>query len=199
MDRSGKASLRYALLLAGVALVLWLAFRDEVMGPVLVFWRIEIAKATLALIHWAGMEATREASTIYHPSGFAYQISRGCTGFVPAALLAAAISAYPASARRKLTGLALGIPLLLSINLARLVHLYYLGVHQPQWFHAAHRVAWEGVIILAVVSVWVAWATWADRGARRRLALGADRPHEAYGNHVPMEGVATDTVHVGVR
>ncbi|MBI2615064.1 MAG: hypothetical protein HYW52_05210, partial [Gemmatimonadetes bacterium] len=81
---------RYALVLAAAAIVLWLGFSEEVLGSALVFWRIEVAKAVVALIHLAGMEATREASAIYHPGGFAYEISRGCTGFVPAALLATA-------------------------------------------------------------------------------------------------------------
>jgi exosortase H (IPTLxxWG-CTERM-specific) len=154
------------LVLAVAGLVLWLGFRDEVLGPVLVLWRIEVAKATEALIHWAGMEATREASALYHPGGFAYQISRGCTGFVPAALLTAAVAAYPAAGRRKLVGLLLGVPALLAVNLARLVHLYYLGVHQPRWFEVAHRVVWEGIIVLAVLALWVAWTMWADRAKR---------------------------------
>lgn len=174
MARPTKASLRYALVLAVVAVVLWLVFRDEVMGAVLVFWRIGVAKATLALIHWAGMEATREASAIYHPSGFAYEISRGCTGFVPAALLATAVAAYPATGRRKLAGLLLGVPLLLGVNLTRLVHLYYLGVHQPQWFETAHRVVWEGIIVLTVLGLWLAWTMWADRGSGRYRTNDAD-------------------------
>lgn len=161
-----KWGVRYALVLVVVAAVLWLGFRDEVLGVVLVLWRIEVAKATLTLIHWAGIEATRDASVIYHPGGFAYEISRGCTGFVPAALLATAVATYPAAGRRKLAGLLLGVPLLLGVNLARLMHLYYLGVHQPQWFEIAHRVVWEGIIVLAVLGLWLAWTMWADRAKR---------------------------------
>jgi exosortase H (IPTLxxWG-CTERM-specific) len=159
-------NLRYALLLAAVAALLWLAFRDEVMGAVLQPLRALIAQVTLGLIHGVGMQATREASAIYHPGGFAYEISRGCTGFVPAAMLGVSIAAYPAERRHKGVGLALGIPVLLGINLVRLVHLFYLGVHQSEWFHAAHTVVWEGLIILAVVGLWLGWAAWVDRGVR---------------------------------
>lgn len=162
---------RVALVLALAGLLLWLGFRDEVLGPLLVLWRVEVAKAVLGLIHWAGMEATREATAIYHPGGFAYEISRGCTGFVPTALLATAISAYPAAGRAKLVGLVLGLPLLLAVNLARLVHLYYVGVRQPHWFETTHQVLWEILIIVAVVGIWLAWAAWADRRARRRARI----------------------------
>jgi exosortase/archaeosortase family protein len=173
--RHARLNARYALGLAAVAVLLWLAFRDEVMGPVLEPLRTLIAQATLELIHGVGMEATRHASAIYHPGGFAYEISRGCTGFVPAAMLAAAISGYPARRRGKVAGLALGIPALLGINLGRLVHLFYVGVHQPEWFDVAHKVAWEGLIILAVVGFWLGWATWVDRGVRTPASGSTER------------------------
>lgn len=34
------------------------------------------------------------------------------------------------------------------------------------WFHAAHTVGWEAIIVLAVVGLWLAWAAWVDRAAR---------------------------------
>lgn len=154
---------RYALVLTAAALALWLGFREEALGPVLAVWRVAVARATLVLIHWGGMEAVRDAAVIAHPGGFAYEISRGCTGFVPAALLATAIAAYPAAAGwKKLAGVALGVPLSLAVNLARLVHLYYLGVYRPQWFGVAHQIVWEGITVLATLALWVAWARWAD-------------------------------------
>lgn len=166
-----KVGLRYAVVLPVVAVALWLGFRDEGLGSVLVSWRVQVARAVLALIHSMGMEAVREGSALYHPAGFAYEISRGCTGFVPAALLATSIAAYPAAARFRVAGLLLGVPLLLALNIARLVHLFYLGAHQPRWFHVAHTVAWEAVIILAVVGLWLAWAAWADRARRSGRGL----------------------------
>ena len=161
-----RLNLRYAVVVAAGGALLWLVFRDELMGAVLQPLRTLIAQATLGLIHGVGLQATREASAIYHPGGFAYEISRGCTGFVPAVMLGLSIAAYPAERRHKVVGLALGIPALLGINLVRLVHLFYLGVHQPEWFHAAHTVAWEWVIILAVAGIWLGWASWVDRGVR---------------------------------
>jgi exosortase/archaeosortase family protein len=156
---------RYALVLGFAALALWLGFRDEVLGPALLLWRIDVARAVVTLIHWVGMDAAREGSVVFHPAGFAYQISKGCTGFVPAALLATAVGAYPAASRRKLAGLLLGVPLILGVNLARLVHLYYLGVYQPRWFPLAHGIVWEGIIALAVLGSWLGWTMWADRGS----------------------------------
>lgn len=183
MQRNLRAEglpVRYALVLAAVAVLLWLTFRDELIGPVLEPVRTLIAQATLVLIHGIGMEATREASAIYHPGGFAYEISRGCTGIVPAAMLGAAVTAYPTEGRLRLVGLALGIPALLGVNLVRLVHLFYLGVHQPEWFPAAHKVAWEGLIIVAVVGLWLGWATWADRGTGQNPGVRLNRTIQSF-------------------
>jgi exosortase/archaeosortase family protein len=109
------------------------------------------------------MDATREVAAIYHPTGFAYEISHGCIGLVPAALLGVSISVYPAGTRTKLIGLAVGIPLLIGVNFARLVHLFYLGVHRPDFFHVAHTVVWQGVIIVTVVGLWLTWTLYAER------------------------------------
>jgi exosortase/archaeosortase family protein len=158
-----RPRLRFALVLLSFIVLVWLVFRDEVMGPVLVPLKTLTAQVTVALIHLAGMDAIREASSVYHPGGFAYEISRGCTGFVGAALLAVAIAAYPSGRRNRLVGVALCVPLFIGINITRLVHLFYIGVYQPKIFHLFHEVLWEGGMMLAVFGMWLLWVLWADR------------------------------------
>ena len=164
---------RYALILSAVGLALWIGFREETLGALLLLWRIEVARAALTLIHWTGMAAARDAAVIFHPGGFAYEISRGCTGLVPAALFATAVAAYPRAAGwKKLAGVALGVPLWLVLNLVRLAHLYYLGVYRPQWFGVAHEIVWSGMTILAILGLWAAWARWADPVRSGRDGIG---------------------------
>ncbi|UCF20196.1 MAG: hypothetical protein JSU87_01955 [Gemmatimonadota bacterium] len=158
----GRLNGRFVLSLAVFAGVVPLIFRDEVMGPVLLSLRVLTARATLTLIHWIGLEAVREASAIYHPGGFAYQISRGCMGLVPAALLGVAVLAYPGELRRKLAALAVTLPLLFGLNFVRLVHLFYLGVNRPGLFHLAHTVLWQAAIVLGVFTAWLACIAWLE-------------------------------------
>jgi exosortase/archaeosortase family protein len=160
---SRHVSFRFVVTLAVFAGVTFVVFRDTVMGPVLVPLRSLTAQITLALIRLAGMEAVREASIISHPNGFAYEISRGCTGLVGAALLAIAISAYPAARRSKLIGILVCVPTFAVINLVRLVHLFYLGVYQPQLFHTAHAVVWQLGMMAAVFGLWLGWTVRAGR------------------------------------
>jgi exosortase/archaeosortase family protein len=173
-----RLNFRFVFSLAAFVGVVLLVFRDEVIGPALVPLRALTARTVLGLIHLTGMEAVREASAVYHPGGFAYEISRGCMGLVPVAFLAVATLAYPGHLRRKLVALAVGIPLLLSLNLIRLLHLFYLGVHQPEMFYLAHQVLWQGGIVLAVFTLWLASTSWIEGGdaIRRRHHESAPSP-----------------------
>lgn|GEM_PF-727474 len=157
-----RANLRFVLALAVIAGLLLLDSREEMLGPVLLPLRTLTAKTALALIQWLGMEAVRQACAIYHPGGFAYEISRGCIGLVPIAFLVVSVLAYPGNQRSRLAGLALGVLFLVVLNLIRLVHLFYLGVHQPQLFELAHKVLWQAVIVLAVFALWIVCTTRLD-------------------------------------
>jgi exosortase/archaeosortase family protein len=152
-DRTG---LRFALVLAAFAAAAALLFREEIVGPLVVPLRVLTARGALALIQLSGMEAVREASAIYHPGGFAYEMSRGCIGLVPAGFLIVGVLAYPGPLKNKVTALILAVPLLFAVNMTRLVHLFYLGVHRADLFHVAHRVVWQIVIVLAVFTLWLA-------------------------------------------
>ncbi len=155
---------RFVFVLAVFVGIVSLIYREDVLGPPLAPLTMATARMTLALIHWAGMDAVREVTVISHPSGFAYEIYYRCTGFLPVAFLAVSVLAYPGRLQFKLMGLAIGVPVLLVLNLIRLVHLFYIGVQKPAFFDLAHKVIWEGLIILAVFGLWLGWAIWIDSG-----------------------------------
>ena len=62
-------------------------------------------------------------------------MSRNRRGFLTAAILAS-----PGAMRRKVIGLAVGVPILIALNLTRLVHLFSLGVYHPEAFTLAHDI-----------------------------------------------------------
>jgi exosortase H (IPTLxxWG-CTERM-specific) len=157
--------LRFALALAGAGLVCWALFRDAVVGPVVRPLEALTAGITAALVHGLGVQAATLGTVVYHPGGFAFEISRGCLGLVPLALLAAGIVAYPAPGRKKLWGLLVGLPALAALNVVRLVQLFVTGVRWPAAFGFAHEVVWQAIVVLAALGIWAAWVRWADRGA----------------------------------
>jgi len=46
-----------------------------------------------------------------------------------------------------------------AINVGRLVHLYWLGVHWPEAYSVAHEVVWNVVALLAVLAYLGIWLT----------------------------------------
>ncbi len=165
MSLTRQLNLRFFVLMAAFVGVVLLTYREDMVGSLLAPLTTLTAQITLALVHWAGMEATRATTVLSHPGGFAYEIYYRCTGFLPMALLTVSILASPGPLRRKCVGLAVGVPILIGLNLARLVHLFYLGVYKPAAVNVAHAVLWEGFLILAIFGLWLGWTKWAHSQA----------------------------------
>ena len=154
---------RSLVIVAAAGLAAWVLYRETIVGPVVLPLQVLTARVTLASVHLIGLEGARLGIVVYHPRGFGYEISHGCTGLVPVALLATGIIAYRASVAKKIVGVLVGAPALLLLNLVRLVHLYVVGVRRPGWFAPLHEWVWELVVVLAAVGLWVAWLIWVDR------------------------------------
>lgn len=122
-----------------------------------------VASQVKLSLAWLGVPVSQYAAALYIPGGFGYVVVIGCTGVVPAAVLAIAILASPASAAARALGLVVAVPLVLLLNLIRLIHLFYLGVRDPQTFGLAHEVLWECAIVVFTVGIWFGWWKWASR------------------------------------
>jgi len=154
--------------MAGFTLALVFTYREDVLGPILSPLTYYTARAALVLLHMCGMEAARAATVIYHPDGFAYEIYYRCTGFLPVAILTASIFASPGPLRFKFCGLAMGVPVLLAVNLFRLVYLFYVGIYIPAAFDFSHSVLGESLLILATLGLWLTWIKW-NQSAKKVL------------------------------
>ena len=53
---------------------------------------------------------------------------------------------------------------LLSMNLVRLISLYYAGVYVPSLFEALHVEVWQAVFIFVPIVLWVIWERFAAQG-----------------------------------
>jgi exosortase/archaeosortase family protein len=153
--------------LALMALFL-LAYRDDLLGRLLGPWEELTAQTTLVLLHFLNVEAVRFGSQIHHPGGFGYEVYYRCTALLVAAVLAALTFATPASVRSKLIGLGVGIPVLVGLNLIRLVQLFHTGVFHPVFFDLAHGFVWELILMLAALGMWWRWSRWATPANRLR-------------------------------
>jgi exosortase H (IPTLxxWG-CTERM-specific) len=111
-------------------------------------------------------QASRVSGTTIRSAGFAIAVKRGCDAIEPAWFFCAAVLSFPAAFSRKLRGLLAGAAAILALNLARIVSLFYIGLHEPGLFEIAHLEIWPAAFIVAAILLWLGWIRWAGTGAR---------------------------------
>jgi exosortase H (IPTLxxWG-CTERM-specific) len=154
---------RFLAFMAVFTGLVFLLYREDLVGPSLIPLTLWTARVTVLLLHWLGIEAGLAATVISHPEGFAYEIAYSCVGVLPVAFFSTAVLAYPAALVHRFVGVTIGLPVLLALNFSRLLHLFYLGVLDRADFELWHEDLWRTIILLSVIGLWLSWACWAER------------------------------------
>lgn len=99
-------------------------------------------------------------------SGFAVAIEAGCNGVEAAIILMAAMLAFPAATRQqRFIGIVLGLTTVQTLNILRIISLFYLGQWNRTAFEWAHLYVWQALIMLDVLLVFLFWLRWVSRQA----------------------------------
>jgi exosortase H (IPTLxxWG-CTERM-specific) len=96
-------------------------------------------------------------------NGFAISIERGCNGVEAVIILVSAMLAFPAPWKNKLTGMAIGFLAIQSLNLVRIISLFYLGQWNRMWFDWFHLYLWQALIVLDALVVFLVWLRYLPR------------------------------------
>ena len=149
---------RFAILFVVILLAL---FALELTPPgqaVVKPWTSFVADTSSAVIRAFDGDARSQGEMVYSTrTGFAMIIMAGCNGVEAMLVLLAGILAYPAPWKLKLVGLAAGIVAIQALNLVRIVSLFYIGQWDMKWFEWAHLYAWQALIMLDALLVWMLW------------------------------------------
>jgi exosortase H (IPTLxxWG-CTERM-specific) len=149
---------RFAILFVVILLAL---FTLELTPPgqaIVQPWTALVADASSWVIRAFDTDAHAQGNVVYSArTGFAMVIMAGCNGVEAMLVLLAGILAYPAPWRFKLAGLAIGAVAIQALNLVRIVSLFYLGQWDMKWFEWAHLYAWQALIMLDALLVWMLW------------------------------------------
>lgn len=171
-----RLNVGFAVIMVVYGGVVFLVYRDEVLGPFLRPLAELTASVTEGLVRLLGIEVLRAGAIIKHPDGFGFEIAYICTGFLPVVTFVVCVMAYPGPLARKWAGIAFGIPALLAVNFLRLVSLFYIGVRFPALFGLAHEVVWEGLLAVVFIALWVGWMRWSnDHGSDKRGGFDTSR------------------------
>ena len=88
-------------------------------------------------------------------SGFAVSIEAGCYGVEATIVLIAAVVAFPAPWKTRLAAILLGFIAIQSVNILRIISLFYLGNWNLEIFTWVHLYLWPVLIMLDVLVVFI--------------------------------------------
>jgi exosortase/archaeosortase family protein len=160
-----RAVLQFVVLLAlcmvgfNVLFILWLTPSEFFQT----YLRLN-ATASATVLQVLGDDADVSGTSIVSPR-FSMGIVRGCEAIQVSAFYIFAVVLWPLSVSwgRRAMGMAVGALLLLTLNLVRIVSLYYIGIYFPSAFEAVHIDVWQPAFIVLALLFWVIWVRWVTR------------------------------------
>ena len=96
-------------------------------------------------------------------TGGGIRVVAGCNGVEAVLILVSAVLAFPAPWRHKLVGIGVGFLAIQSLNLVRIISLYYLQRWNHVWFEWFHLYLWQALIVLDALVFWLVWLRWLPR------------------------------------
>ncbi|MEM7102518.1 MAG: archaeosortase/exosortase family protein [Bacteroidota bacterium] len=116
---------------------------------------------------WAGSgvlnllgQGTTARAEVVSSSFFSINISKGCDGLAPIALLVSGILIYPSKWKYKWPALIAGPAILIFLNLIRIISLFLIGAYVPKLFDVMHVEVWQAIFIIIAVVLWLIWLNW---------------------------------------
>ncbi|MFA6956864.1 MAG: exosortase H [Thermoanaerobaculia bacterium] len=117
-----------------------------------------IAKATGGLLRLTGEQVEVRGVEVRGP-GASIAIENGCNGLEAIIVLAAAVCAFPAPWRSRLTALVVGSIGLQLLNLVRTTSLYLFLKYRPSLFEVLHTSVWQTILVVAAVIFFLVWSS----------------------------------------
>jgi exosortase H (IPTLxxWG-CTERM-specific) len=152
--------LRFALVFGFIAVVSEVVYYAVALGSeAFESYMNVLAAISGRVLGLFGAEVQVDGSVI-SGSGFAVGVAQGCDAIQVCSLLAAAVLAFPVSWGARFRGLAIGIALLQTLNILRIVTLYLIGASFSNFFKTAHEVIWPGSLIVVTLVTWILWVRW---------------------------------------
>jgi exosortase/archaeosortase family protein len=96
--------------------------------------------------------------TILGSGEFGVDVSPACSGAVPSIIYLAAVFAFPTGWRSRLIGSALGLGVILGVNLLRVVALFLIGLFFHEYFHETHVYIAQALVVAIAIATWLFWA-----------------------------------------
>jgi exosortase/archaeosortase family protein len=133
------------------------------------------ASAAAVVLDLFGLDASARGTTLFLGTR-AVEVVRGCDAMEPIAFFVAAVIAVQVPWRWKLVGVFAGVPLLVLLNLVRIMALALVSAKLPHLFETAHVTVAQTLFVVCTLCLWFLWMVRAPRGPDERapVAVTAD-------------------------
>jgi exosortase H (IPTLxxWG-CTERM-specific) len=165
-----RAMLRFV---ATFLICLLVLFTLDILTPVqehviLPFTTI-VAQVSVLLMHAFDHSVISRGNDIINAiTGSGIEIVAGCNGVEAVLILVSAVLAFPAPWRHKLIGIGIGFLAIQTLNLVRIISLYYLHEWNQVWFEWFHLYLWQALIVLDALVFWLIWLRFLPRSPAAR-------------------------------
>ncbi|MEW5923081.1 MAG: exosortase H [Candidatus Zixiibacteriota bacterium] len=89
--------------------------------------------------------------------GFSVEIIDECTGLFEMLIYIAAVLSFSTTIRKKLIGIAIGLPAIFGFNLVRIIILLVVGAISMEVFNFMHLYLWQVTLIIMISTIWIGW------------------------------------------
>ena len=151
------------ILTLGIGLETWDLDHTQYQAP----WNAALAfLAEKSILLFKGV-VTRAGNQLSDPvTNKSVLVLGGCNGFEATFILMTAMLIYPSCMKAKAIGISVGVLAVQTLNVVRIICLYFLNIWDEEMFRFAHLYFWQSLIMLDVMGVLFIWLRW-QRGACR--------------------------------
>lgn len=146
-----KTCVLFAVFLAALHAFTWLfALKGYIK------WGYGTAHIVSSILNATGIQNTVDYNII-HLRNDTWNVTSECTAINAVFLFIAFICAYSSAFRSKVLGLIAGIPLIVAVNILRLVVLGWVTEYWPKNAHLFHDYVWETIFLFFIIALWFIW------------------------------------------
>jgi exosortase H (IPTLxxWG-CTERM-specific) len=150
--------LKFLFLFCVLALIGIAALEWEMLLPAINFFCLILAKVAGVFIHLFDNSLIITGPVLRHGHhGFALEVAKECSGLSASWLLIVAIVAFESPWKHKLWGIVIGLLTLQTINLIRLISLYYIGDWMLDYFELFHEQIWPILLNISMILIFGGW------------------------------------------
>ena len=141
------------------------------------FFNENINRPILEFYAWTGSGSlnifglgTSVNETFVLNNEFSLNVGKGCDALSPMVLIMAAILTFPIAFKLKIPALIIAPIAIIFLNIIRIMSLFLIGVHAPDFFEIAHVEIWQSIFIIFCLMGWLYWLVWAVKKQKHAVA-----------------------------